>query len=79
MCEGRLQCRHDVGLPGAAMQEGAPDAAYENEHGRYYDFDWDRVDDFLDGIDFSDPGRAAQAWVIVLATMMMDYRYLYLH
>jgi len=50
----------------------------ENEHGRYYDFDWDRVDDFLDGIDFSDPGHAAQAWVIVLATMMMDYRYLYL-
>ena len=51
----------------------------ENEHGRWYDFDWDRVDDFLDGIDFSDPGHAAQAWVIVLATMMMDYRYLYLN
>ena len=50
----------------------------ENEHGRWYDFDWERVDDFLDGIDFSDPGHAAHSWVIVLATLMMDYRYLYL-
>ena len=50
----------------------------ENEHGhRWYGFD-DRVDAFLDGIDFSDPHFTAQAWVVVLTAMMMDYRYLYL-
>ena len=52
----------------------------ENEHGHpYYGIDVDRVDDFLDGIDFSDPYHTAQAWVVVLAAMMMDYRYLYLN
>ena len=52
----------------------------ENEHGHpHYGIDVDRVDDFLDGIDFSDPYHTAQAWVVVLAAMMMDYRYLYLN
>ena len=55
---------------------------YENERGhRYYHFDWDRIEDFLHSIDphpFSDPQYAAQTWVVVLAAMMMDYRYLYL-
>ena len=52
----------------------------ENEDGyRYYDFDWNRVNDFLEDIDFSDPHHTAQAWVAVLAAMMMDYRYLYLN
>ena len=50
----------------------------ENVYGPWYRFDWNRVDDFLDGIDFSDPHYTAQTWVAVLATMMMDYRYLYL-
>ena len=62
--------------------EGILDGAvveYENEHGRYFDFDWDRVHAFLDGIDFSDPHYAAQTWVVVLAAMMMDDRYLYLN
>ena len=45
----------------------------------WYAFDWERVDDFLDGIDFSDPHHTAQTWVVVLAAMMMDYRYLYLN
>ena len=52
---------------------------YEDEHGRHFVFDRDRVDDFLDGIDFSDPHHMAQTWVVVLAAMMMDDRYLYLH
>ena len=53
---------------------------HENEDGvRWYGLDWDRVRDFLDGIDFSDPRHTAQAWVAVLAAMMMDDRYLYLH
>ena len=52
---------------------------HENEDGhRWHGFDWDRVNDFLDGVDFSDPHRTAQAWVVVLAAVMMDYRYLYL-
>ena len=41
-------------------------------------FDWDRVDDFMNGTDWSDPHHAAQAWVVVLASLLMDYRYLYL-
>ena len=44
----------------------------------HYDFDWDRIGPFLDGIDWSDPHYVAQAWVAVLAYLMMDYRYLYL-
>ena len=52
---------------------------YEEEDGfRWVGFDWDRVDAFLDSIDFSDPHHTAQAWVVVLAYLMMDYRYLYL-
>ena len=51
----------------------------ENEHGHpHYGIDVDRVDDFLDGIDFSDPYHTAQAWMVVLAAMLMDHRYLYL-
>ena len=46
--------------------------------GAWYGFDWDRVEDFMDGVDFSDPHGAAQAWVVVLASLLMDYRYLYL-
>ena len=50
-----------------------------NEQGDYYyDYDWDRVHDFLDHVDFSDPSQSAQAWVVVLAYLLMDYRYLYL-
>ena len=62
--------------------EGILDGAvvrHENEYGgQWYGFDWDRVDAFLDGIDFSDPHHTTRAWVVVLAAMMMDYRYLYL-
>jgi hypothetical protein len=51
----------------------------ENEDGyRYYAFDDDRRDDFINGIDFSDPYAAARAWKVVLTAMLMDYRYLYL-
>ena len=47
-------------------------------HRRWYEFDRDRIDAFLDGIDFEDPHYTAQTWMVVLAAMMMDYRYLYL-
>ena len=50
-----------------------------NENGDvYYDYDWDRLDAYLEGVDFSDPHNSANAWVVVLAYLMMDYRYLYL-
>ena len=41
-----------------------------------YDYDWDRVNEFMDGIDWSDHHHTAQTWMVVLAYLMMDYRYL---
>ena len=49
----------------------------ENEP-RHYVIDWDRVNRFLDRFDWSDPHYTARAWVVVLAYLLMDYRYLYL-
>ena len=52
---------------------------YEHHGGGWWhEFDWDGIDEFLSDHDFSDPQHTAQAWVTVLAAMMMDYRYLYL-
>ena len=61
-------------LDDAVVSEGEPG------WGRrwYYDFDRPRVDDFMDSIDWSDPYHAAQAWAVVLAYLLTDYRYLYL-
>ena len=54
-------------------------ARRENESGDvWYDFDWDRINDFMDGVDQADPQAVAQTWVVVLAYLLMDYRYLYL-
>ena len=63
--------------------EGILDGAvveYENSEdgSRWYDYDWDRLGDFLDGRDWSDHYYTAQAWTVVLAYLLMDYRYLYL-
>ena len=53
---------------------------HENEDGwQWYGLDWDRIEDFTEDIDFSDPHAAAQAWKVVLTYLMMDYRYLYLN
>ena len=50
-----------------------------NDNGHtYLGLDRDRVHDFLDDAGLVDPHHTVQAWVIVLAAMMMDYRYLYL-
>ena len=51
----------------------------QNEWGEWYDFDWDRVDSLLDGVDFSDPYAAGRAWKAVLTYLLMDPRYLYLN
>ena len=45
----------------------------------FHEIDWDRAYAFMEGIDFSDPHHTARTWVVVLAAMMMDDRYLYLH
>ena len=51
-----------------------------NEDGnRWHEFDWERVDAFLNDTDLSDPHATAQAWVVVLTAMLMDHRYLYLN
>ena len=51
----------------------------ESEEGhRWYDFDWDRVDRYLNQRDWPDPHYTAHAWVVTLAYLLMDYRYLYL-
>lgn len=42
------------------------------------DADTDRARNFINSIDFSDLRYAAQAWMVVLAYLMTDYRYLYL-
>ena len=62
--------------------EGILDALVlrENEDGwQWYEFDWDRVDDFVQDIDFSDAHAVARAWKAVLTYLMMDDRYLYLY
>ena len=51
----------------------------ESESGYvWYEHDWDRINDFWDEVDLSDPQAVAQTWVVVLAYLLMDYRYLYL-
>ena len=60
-------------LDGAVVEGGEPRLG-----GRWYDFDRPHVEDFMNGIDWSDPHYAAQAWAVVLALLLTDYRYLYL-
>ena len=39
--------------------------------------DWNRVNAFYDEADMNDPSYAVRAWVITLAYLMTDFRYLY--
>ena len=73
-CDARFDSTFFEGILDDAVVE------YEDEESgwRRYDFDWDRVNTFMDGVDFADPHQTAQAWVVVLAYLLMDYRYLYL-
>ena len=49
------------------------------DHGQtWLSFDHDRVDTYLDRLDFDDPESLAETWIAVLAYLLMDYRYLYL-
>ena len=49
-----------------------------DENGYRLGWDWDRIDAFFDTHDWSDPQAVARTWIVVLAYLMMDYRYLYL-
>ena len=40
--------------------------------------DWERINAHFETIDWSDPHGVARTWVVVLAYLLMDYRYLYL-
>ena len=46
--------------------------------GEGYDWDWDRINAHFDTIDWSDPHHVARTWVVVLAYLMTDPRYLHL-
>ena len=71
-CEWWDDIRFLEGIADDVLVERANEDGY-----RWYEFG-DRAHAFLDGIDFSDPHHIAQTWAVVLAAMMMDYRYLYL-
>ena len=60
-------------LDDALAQEGEPGWG----HRWFYDFNRPLVEDFMNGVDWSDPHYAAQAWAVVLAYLLTDYRYLY--
>ena len=44
----------------------------------YLDFDWDRVDEIFDKADYNRPDPVIRTWVVALAYLLMDYRYLFL-
>ena len=48
----------------------------------YYEWDHERINEFEyeqdGGVDFSDRHHVARTWIVVLAALLMDYRYLYL-
>ena len=63
--------------------EGILDGALkENEDSetgwRWYNWDWGRLGEFFESKDWSDHYYTAQAWTVVLAYLLGDYRYLYL-
>ena len=57
------------GINDALVPSGGP--------GDYW-WDWDAFDEFMGSHDISDPHYTTQTWVVVLAYLLMDYRYLYL-
>ena len=50
----------------------------ENDAGGFWGWDYGEINEFKRELDPQDPHGAARAWVVVLAYLLMDYRYLYL-
>ena len=59
--------------------EGILDNVWALREDGGYELDWDRVNAFMEGLDFSDPHATARAWKAVLTYLFMDPRYLYLN
>ena len=55
----------------------ADDAVYHDEWGNPK-LKWDHVDALFDELDMTDPHHTVRTWVVTLAYLLMDYRYLYL-
>lgn len=69
----RFACHHDD----ITYYDGiVEDPVMINEWG-HYNFDWDRIDELYEQQDMSDPSYAVRAWVVTLAYLMTDFRYLY--
>ena len=49
-----------------------------DEWGARYDWDWERINAYMDRVDRSDPEGVGRTWVVVLSYLLMDYRYLFL-
>ena len=49
-----------------------------DEWGARHDWDWDTIGAHFDAINWSDSHGVARTWKVVLAYLLMDYRYLYL-
>ena len=62
--------------------DGIVDGAYiyreDWDWGAGYGWDWDRINAHFESIDWTDVHGMAETWAVVLAYLMMDYRYLYL-
>ena len=62
--------------------DGIVDGAFQYrddwDWGAGYDWDWDRVNAHFEMIDWTDVHGLAETWSVLLAYLMMDYRYLYL-
>ena len=80
-CAWRRDIRYFDGIleDAARLQTSTyTDANGEERESEYYGFDEDRVREFLQEVAPQDPEGIAAAWVVVLAFLMSDYRYLYL-
>ena len=55
----------------------ADDLLFYGEYGRLQ-YNWDRVSEILEEVDFNRPRPVVRGWVAILAYFLMDYRYLFL-
>ncbi|MCZ0942758.1 MAG: hypothetical protein OXJ53_06870 [Gammaproteobacteria bacterium] len=49
-----------------------------DEWGAREDWDWEHINAHFDTLNWADPQAVAETWTVVLAYLLMDYRYLYL-
>lgn len=49
-----------------------------DENGNELGWDWDAIAEYFRELDLSDPDSVAWTWTVVLAYLLMDYRYLYM-